>query len=423
MIEYVFLPSRRNGKRRVKAKLYSGRYSLARGEKPRTVALDTPDRVVAAKRLRDLIVEKQREREGIIPPAAVRAAAASSLLDLATEYEANLKGRQLSARHVCDTMKRLRRVIRECGWARLLDVRPDTFSRWRAGLSCSAKTKKEYQVSACAFLNWLVRTEQLPRNPLAQLDKVETKGKQVRSARAFSPAELQKLLAVAGRRRIVYLTLLYTGQRKSEVKALVLGDLHLAGDRPHALFREGTTKDKEKRAVPLHPLLAQALREFVPADGKPEARVYWKVFPHYETLRVDLDRAGIAHRDSLGRVLHFHSFRKTFQTLGVMHGINQRSAQELLGHSDANLTAKVYTDVPALALHAEIAKLPWFGDDAQVHSQKRTKTGDFEGFLGRVVEMLSAVVSEGKQALEATGTDGGRYWTRTSDPLRVKQVL
>src|SRR5690606_19189177 len=39
--------------------------------------------------------------------------------------------------------------------------------------------------------------------------------------------------------------------------------------------------------------------------------------------------------------------------------INQRVAQEVLGHSDANLTAKVYTDVPALALHTEIAKLPW----------------------------------------------------------------
>jgi hypothetical protein len=31
------------------------------------------------------------------------------------------------------------------------------------------------------------------------------------------------------------------------------------------------------------------------------------------------------------------------------------------GHSDANLTAKVYTDVPALSLHSEIAKLPWIG--------------------------------------------------------------
>jgi len=73
----------------------------------------------------------------------------------------------------------------------------------------------------------------------------------------------------------------------------------------------------------------------------------------------DLKRAGVERVDHLRRVVHFHSFRKTWQTLGVRYGINQRVAQEVLGHSDANLTAKVYTDVPALALHAEIAKLPW----------------------------------------------------------------
>ena len=47
------------------------------------------------------------------------------------------------------------------------------------------------------------------------------------------------------------------------------------------------------------------------------------------------------------------------QTLGVRCGINQRAAQEILGHSDANLTAQAYTDVASLQLHDEIAKLPW----------------------------------------------------------------
>jgi hypothetical protein len=76
-------------------------------------------------------------------------------------------------------------------------------------------------------------------------------------------------------------------------------------------------------------------------------------------------------KDATGRRVHFHSFRKTFQTLGARNGINQRAAQEMLGHSDANLTAKVYTDVAALGLHAEIVKLPWLTattDDALLHS-------------------------------------------------------
>jgi integrase len=65
----------------------------------------------------------------------------------------------------------------------------------------------------------------------------------------------------------------------------------------------------------------------------------------------DLERAGIAHKNKLGRVLHFHSFRKTFQTLGVLHDVNQRAAQDFFGHSDANLTAKVYSDGPQNSYH------------------------------------------------------------------------
>ena len=48
-----------------------------------------------------------------------------------------------------------------------------------------------------------------------------------------------------------------------------------------------------------------------------------------------------------------HAFRKTWQTLGVRYGINQRAAQEVLGHSDLSLTARARTDVAALALHSE----------------------------------------------------------------------
>ncbi len=124
------------------------------------------------------------------------------------------------------------------------------FAEWRARLTCSAKTKKEYQVSACAFLNWLIKTERLLANPLAKLDMIEVRGKSVRMARAFTEDELQRLFVTVEERRLAYQMLLYTGQRKSEVRALVWADLHLDAPQPYALFREGTTKDKDKRAMP-----------------------------------------------------------------------------------------------------------------------------------------------------------------------------
>jgi integrase len=239
--------------------------------------------------------------------------------------------------------------------------------KWRASLKLSPKTKKEFHLSANAFLNWLVQTDRLMLNPLAKVPHVETRGKQVRPCRAFTEDELQRLFAIAGRRRLAYQMLLYTGQRKSEVRSLMWADLHLDEAKPYALFRESTTKDKDKRAVPLRPEIVGELKALRPKPeethmlGKP---IFWFRWPTYDLLRGDLKRAGIERVDALGRSVHFHSFRKTWQTLGVRYGINQRVAQEVLGHSDANLTAKVYTDVPALALHTEIAKLPWIEGEA-----------------------------------------------------------
>jgi hypothetical protein len=51
-----------------------------------------------------------------------------------------------------------------------------------------------------------------------------------------------------------------------------------------------------------------------------------------------------------------------------------------LGHSDANLTAKVYTDVPALSLHTELAKLPWLGSEPK-SALKTPETGQIRALV------------------------------------------
>jgi integrase len=127
-------------------------------------------------------------------------------------------------------------------------------------------------------------------------------------------------------------------------------------------------------------------------------------FPTRRTLLADLVRAGVERKDTLGRTLHLRSFRKTWQTLGVRYGINQRSAQAVLGHSDPSLTANVYTDVPALGLHDEIAKLPWLGNDALGHSLKSAVTRSISDLVAELVERVRVLgpeaFSEGKKTSE-----------------------
>jgi integrase len=289
-----------NGKR-VLSRVFCGRYVIGKGAKPVQVSLETPDREVARKRLRAIVLEKQREAEGIVAPKPIRVAAGTQLAQLVNDYEADLRGRELNPKHVRDTTHRVRRMIEENGWKVLSDIRPDTFVKWRASLQLSPKTKKEHHLSANAFLNWLVQTDRLMINPLAKVPHVETRGKQVRPSRAFTEDELRRLFAIAGRRRLAYQMLLYTGQRKSEVRSLMWADLRLDEAQPYALFRESTTKDKDKRAVPLRPEIVSELKAIRP---KPEEShmlgktIFWFRWPTYDILRGDLKRDGIERVDA-----------------------------------------------------------------------------------------------------------------------------
>ena len=411
MIEFIFKPSRMVAGKKLISRTYSGRYALRAGDTVRTICLYTEDKQVALKRLRDMVSMKQAEAEGIIQPELIRSAAGASLVSLVSEYKSDLSGRGLEKRHVKSTVLRIERIVGGAGWLRLADVNPSSFVAWRAKLTCSAKTKKEYQTSINAFLNWLVRMGKLAVNPLAHVDRVDVRGKQVRQSRAYTAAELSALCKVVpADRRLVYLFLTYTGARKSEAKKLRWSDLFMDQESPCVVFRASTTKDKDKRTVPLRAELGEMLRSRLGAESEvvfPErpSGLVFPTFPSWETFLKDLERAGIARKDDDGRVVHFHAFRKTFQTWGAAAGVGQRAAQEMLGHSDPSLTAGVYTDIAGLALTSEVAKLPWVDENyAQLHAQTGTKTCAQTGFrdiLTQLQELVQKALSEGDRAEKA----------------------
>jgi hypothetical protein len=91
--------------------------------------------------------------------------------------------------------------------------------------------------------------------------------------------------------------------------------------------------------------------------------------------------------------------------MGVMHGVNQRVAQEFLEYSDANLTAKVCTDVPKDAYYSEIRKLPWIGDtdkmDTSIRSPDSAKTAIPEAFLALMKDFINIAKNVDIQRLDA----------------------
>ena len=389
MIEHIIRRTQ-NGK---KSQYWTGRYSLGRGQPLHEVALGLKDEAAARAKLREIVTEAQREAYGLLPKKSFREAAATSVSALLDAYETDLTAQHRSPGHVKESIARIRRVVVACKWRRLRDIAPPRFLAWRASLDRSPKTIKEYQVSLNAFLNWLVDTERLERNPLKRVPFPETRGKSVRPSRAFTLDELRALFNASGDNALFYMTLAYTGQRYSEIAALVWGDVVLGKD-PFIRVREETTKDMDARAIPLITGLADKLREARPVNAAADAKVFPDA-PSLERFYTDLARAGIARKDATGRVVHLHALRKTFQTMGVQAGINQRAAQEFLGHSDANLTAKIYTDVPALGLRDEMEKLEWWekkeGDENSKSRQAVTKTPKNAHLIKQLKDLVSTL--------------------------------
>jgi integrase len=256
MVSFVYRP-RVRGKQ---SALWSGRYRFDDMAKPVTVPLRTADELVARKRLQDLINRLQRQSEGLAPGEPMRAAMNQPFPAVVTDYAADLRAQGRRPQHAKDTGRRLLRLARECGWPSIGHATPASFTKWRAAVVMSAKTRKEYQVSLNAFFRWLQATERYDRNPFARVRLPETRGQQVRRRRAFTLAEATRLLNVAEHRRLPYLFLLYTGCRYREGWGLLWGDVHFTGPNgPYILIRAEATKDKEKRAIPMHPVLFSEL--------------------------------------------------------------------------------------------------------------------------------------------------------------------
>ena len=114
----------------------------------------------------------------------------------------------------------------------------------------------------------MTKQGRIAANPLAVVQKTETRGKEVRARRAYTDDEIQALLKVAGKRRIVYLMAVLTGIRHGELKALRWGDINLGAEKPSVTVRASVSKNHKLACLPLHPDLVAELLQFRPANAQ-----------------------------------------------------------------------------------------------------------------------------------------------------------
>ena len=335
------------------------------------VSLSVSDKQVAQEKLRQLVLEREKELNGLLPPKKMRDAAQDSLTIHLKDFIGDLRAKGRNKQYIAEFENRLLLLMEQCGWRSLSDVTADSFVKWRTEHKKSAKTLNEYLASSKGFLLWMTKQGRSASNALAAVEKTETRGKEVRARRAYADDEIQALLAVAGERRIVYLTAVMTGIRHGELKALHWGDINLNGEKPSVTVRASVSKNHRLACLPLHPDLVIELIKFQPADAQPGNLVFEGLMPHSVLFNGHLKAAGISKRDSRSRVADFHSLRHTFCTNLHRAGVPQREAMELMRHNDPRLTANTYADASLFSLRGAVAKLsfPSAKKDAQGDAQ------------------------------------------------------
>jgi integrase len=391
-------------KLRKRGKYYHAIIRFNPTDKTTEKSLRTTDKEVATKRLNDLARQMEQETEGLVTPTKMIQAAQLPLGKHLSRYLVAREAEWTSEKHSQLSRDRLKKLIRECGWKHLKDIDALSFSEWRSSMmqKFSPKTLNEYLSALSQFMNWLEDHELIKTNPITKVKRIKVRGRTTFTRRALSMDEIGSLLEAVkndSARHTVYLAAIYTGLRRAELEALEWGDVMLDAVSPYLAVRASTTKNGKDSDIPLHPVLLHALQKLKPSNAKATDKVL--TVPKIETYRDDLKCAGIEYMTSRKEKADFHALRHTYGTLMQVAGVNMRTAQELMRHSDPKLTSQIYTDANLLPKVAAIHSLPDVNFALHTATPNMAKCGNLSPALSQTQEGSTPLSINGMGALGA----------------------
>lgn len=342
-----------------------------------------------ARTLEDLLASKgsgghidndlRRRLEGL-PPSMRKELAEWGLLDsganmatkplpeLAELYIQSLRAAERSKDHVRGTEKMLLTLFKECGFQRLSDIDADRLaaylkSRREGGIS--HRRSNAFLMAAKCFVNWCVERDLLVKSPLKPLKLLDVQKDRRRVRRALELDELKLLFAstqasetvhhnlTGAERALVYRVAAETGMRRGEMRKLTVGCIDF--DCMTITLPANVTKAGRERTVPLTPQTAADLRQAL-QNKLPTARAFKLPYRTARMLQWDLEAVGLPYTDDQGHVFDFHALRGECASLLIEGGVDPKTVQEILGHSDIRLTLDLYAKVLGAKAKKEAAR-------------------------------------------------------------------
>ncbi|MFO1051891.1 MAG: tyrosine-type recombinase/integrase [Planctomycetota bacterium] len=301
----------------------------------------------------------------------------ATLATLVDDFEAALRGRDRTPKHVRHTCRRLRTVLKLMSAVVLRDLRLDRVERALGELMAdgkSPKTRDHYAAATKQFAEWLVDVGHFAKNPLSKLKAVSRREVVMRERIALELPQVIALVDAAVKRSVdaycdqhpnaepelveqlrfggtsrgaIYALASMSGLRCKEIKALTWGSLGF-GESPHVLVDARTSKTRQGATLPLLAWAVQVLTAYrlawiakngrLPRHDEPVVRI-----PRHlpEQLRSDAKHAGIDVPAQ--RRLDLHALRTTYATNLARANVPVATAARLMRHDNISTTIAIYT--------------------------------------------------------------------------------
>ena len=341
-------------------RFYSAKIKLDSWPRLRVFALRISDKRSADEKMRQMVIEFEREGCGILAPRQMRDGVNRPLGEHLAAFLADLKGRGRSVNTLKRYRKSMVRMFKLCRWGMLADITPRSFSEWRGRADLAPKYVNDLLGILRTFLTWLEREGVIMQNPMKHVGKAKViEGEGYR--RALSADEVQRLLdASPPQRAAVYLFIIYTGLRRNEMNQ-IKGE-HFQLDRPDPTLHlpAAITKNRRKAVLELMPEAVAALDHFRPDLFMPYEWVFRGKVPSPRILRKDLAAAGIPYCDDKGRVVDIHALRWTLCTMLAIAGASPRVHMAIMRHATMDQSMRGYVDEWQLPKRAALSMLPHF---------------------------------------------------------------
>src|ERR1019366_4792114 len=226
----ALVTSSKDGQSRIliEAKTYTAKYRDG-GRIVREVSTGCRDEQAARSVLADLERRAELVKAGVMTTGEDKIAGHQStqLADHVAAFLASLRAKDVTTVYRENIRRALDRLAKDCGFARLSDLRREALENWlvgRMGDGMSARSRNAYQEAIIAFSNWCVTSKRLNANPFKAMPKANENADHRRQRRSMTEAELVRLLDAARNRPRLEAQTIRRGKRKGQAVANLQAD-------------------------------------------------------------------------------------------------------------------------------------------------------------------------------------------------------